>query len=268
MSQTTETGGDGVAINTVTEGPEDGPLILAIHGIGQSRLAWAPLLDAAAERGWRVTAMDLRGHGESDKPHDAYGDSALWADDVAGVLEAMGASLSRKAVVIAWSYGGAVLTDYLSAYGGDLIAGIITVGATDKLGGPVGDFVQPQFGVLGKAIMTDDTGEVAEQLLDMCATKPLDPSYRSELLEEATKCPAHVRNSMFRRTLDNDAALAAYYGPVLVTHGSDDQMFTVALGEHLAKTAKKGTLHIYEGSGHMTLWDDTDRFLDDVASVV
>ena len=77
MSQTTATGGDGVAINTVTEGPEDGPLILAIHGIGQSRLAWAPLLDAAAERGWRVTAMDLRGHGESDKPHDAYGDSAL-----------------------------------------------------------------------------------------------------------------------------------------------------------------------------------------------
>ncbi|GAB3296356.1 alpha/beta fold hydrolase [Epidermidibacterium keratini] len=268
MSQSTVTGGDGAAINIVTEGPEDGPLILAIHGIGQSRLAWRPLLDAAADRGWRVTAMDLRGHGESDKPRNAYDDSQLWADDVAGVLEAMGTSLSRKAVVIAWSYGGAVLTDYLAAHGGDLVSGIVTVGATDKLGAPVGDYVQPQFGALGKAIMTDDTGEVAEQLLDMCAAKPLDSDFRTALLEESKKCPAHVRNSMFRRTLDNDAALAAFYGPVLVTHGTEDQMFTIALGEHLAQTAKTGTLKKYDGAGHMTLWDDTDRFLDDVASVV
>ena len=31
---------------------------------------------------FRLMAMDIRGHGLSDKPCDVYGDSKLWADDI------------------------------------------------------------------------------------------------------------------------------------------------------------------------------------------
>lgn len=268
MTTNQVSGGDGCTINMVTAGPSDGPLIVAIHGIGQSLTSYAPLLDAAEARGWHVAAFDLRGHGDSAKPHDAYGDSQLWADDLRAVLEAAGASPSNRATVLAWSYGGAVVTDYLAAYGGDLVKAIVTLGATDKLGAPVGAYVTPAFAKMGKAIMTDDTGEVAEQLLDMCAAHPLDPQFRSALLEGALKCPAHVRNGMFRRTLDNDAALAAYQGVVLATHGTDDEMFTTAMGKHLAETAKNGTYREYANCGHMPLWDVTDELLADVAKIV
>ena len=39
--------------------------------------------------GYRVVAMDCRGHGDSDKPHDpaAY-DHAIMAEDVVAVMEA------------------------------------------------------------------------------------------------------------------------------------------------------------------------------------
>ena len=261
-------GGDGCAINVTVAGPEDGPLVVGIHGIGQSLLAYQPLLDVADQRGWRVVAFDLRGHGESEKPHDAYGDPKLWADDVKAVLEWAGASVDNRATVLAWSYGGAVITDYLATYGGDLVKAIVTLGATDKLGAPVGPFVTPEFGALGKAIMTDDTGEVAEQLLAMCAAKPLDSAYRKRLLEESLKCPAYVRNGMFRRTLDNDTALAAYGGIVVATHGDQDQMFSQDLGKLIAETAKNGTFKGYADCGHMPLWDVPDELLADVANLV
>lgn len=268
MTTTQVSGGGGCAINMVSAGPQDGPLVVAIHGIGQSLLAYQPLLDLADERGWHVVAFDLRGHGESDKPHDAYGESQLWADDLRAVLEQAGASIDNRAVVLAWSYGGAVVTDYLAAYGGDLVKGIVTLGATDKLGAPVGAFVTPAFGKMGKAIMTDDTGAVAEQLLDMCVAKPLDPAFREQLLEGAKKCPAYVRNGMFRRTLDNDEALAAYEGVLVATHGDKDEMFTVELSKHMAETAKNGSYREYADCGHMPLWDAQDELLDDVAKVV
>ena len=38
---------------------------------------------------FRLVAMDLRGHGLSDKPREGYGDSKLWADDVHAAIQAL-----------------------------------------------------------------------------------------------------------------------------------------------------------------------------------
>ena len=56
---------------------------------------------------------------------DRYVDGRLWADDVAAVIDQTG--LDRP-VVVAWSYGGLILTDYVRAYGEQAIAGIDLVG--------------------------------------------------------------------------------------------------------------------------------------------
>lgn len=262
------TGGGGCKLSVYSAGPEDGALVVALHGIGQTALAWSQLSDIADEKRWRVVSVDLRGHGDSEKPEGAYGASDLWADDVAAVLKDAGASKDRKATLLGWSYGGAVLTDYLAKYGAGLVHAIVTLGATDKLGAPVGPFVQPGFGALTKAIMTDDSGAVAADLLDMCTTKPLPAARREELLAGALKCPAHVRNSMMRRTLDNDEALAAFKGRALITHGTSDQMFTIELGEHLAKTVERSTFSKYEGVGHMPLWEDPPKFIAELTEIV
>jgi pimeloyl-ACP methyl ester carboxylesterase len=37
----------------------------------------------------RLVAMDMRGHGLSDKPLQGYDDSKLWADDVNAVIETL-----------------------------------------------------------------------------------------------------------------------------------------------------------------------------------
>lgn len=62
-----------------------GTPVLLIHGLGSSTLDWEfqiPVLSAH----YRVLALDVRGHGRSDKPHGRYR-IVDFADDVAALIE-------------------------------------------------------------------------------------------------------------------------------------------------------------------------------------
>src|SRR5262245_36939761 len=83
------TGGGGVQLHVVEAGNPDGRPILFLHGFSQSGLAWSRQLDSELARDHHLVAMDLRGHGLSDKPRDAYGDSRMWADDVRAVIDSL-----------------------------------------------------------------------------------------------------------------------------------------------------------------------------------
>jgi pimeloyl-ACP methyl ester carboxylesterase len=77
---------------TSTWGDPDGdrPLAVLLHGIGSSSGTWWRVGPALAERGWRVVAPDLRGHGHSvspdgDTPQGPVGFADLAADVLATV---------------------------------------------------------------------------------------------------------------------------------------------------------------------------------------
>ena len=62
-----------------------GAPVLLVHGLGSSTRDWEyQIADLAAH--YRVIALDLRGHGRSDKPRERYS-IAGFADDVAGLIE-------------------------------------------------------------------------------------------------------------------------------------------------------------------------------------
>ena len=63
-----------------------------------------------------LVAYDLRGHGMSEAPLEAehYTDGALWADDVAAIIDQL--RLDRP-VLVGWSYGSFVICDYVRAHG-------------------------------------------------------------------------------------------------------------------------------------------------------
>ena len=99
------TAADGVRIAYESVG--EGPAILLIHGFASDRVqnwkgpGW---YDTLMRAGYRVVALDCRGHGQSDKPHDpaAYAHSIMARDAVA-VMDAAG--LDRPAVM-GYSMGG------------------------------------------------------------------------------------------------------------------------------------------------------------------
>ena len=65
-----------------------GPAVVLIHGLGSSTRDWERQIGPLSGS-WRFIAMDLRGHGKSDKPPGPYSLSDF-AGDVAAVIDHLG----------------------------------------------------------------------------------------------------------------------------------------------------------------------------------
>jgi pimeloyl-ACP methyl ester carboxylesterase len=85
----------------VTGDPAARPMVL-LHALGERASDWAPVTPALAER-YRVYALDLRGHGDTDWPGD-YSFQLMRAD-VIGLLDHLGL---RQVILVGHSMGAAV----------------------------------------------------------------------------------------------------------------------------------------------------------------
>ena len=97
---------NGVRLHVRVAGPDDGPLVLLLHGFPEGSYGWRHQVPYLAGAGYRVWAPDQRGYGASDKPERiaAYGLDAL-ADDAEGLIDGAG---RRHAVVVGHDWGGVV----------------------------------------------------------------------------------------------------------------------------------------------------------------
>lgn len=119
-------GGGGISLNVFECGNPQGKPIFFIHGFSQSGICFRKQLDSDLARDFRLVSINNRGHGDSDKPRDAYGDSKLWADDIKAVITELNLD---KPVLSGWSYGGVIILDYIRYHGEDDITGANFIGA-------------------------------------------------------------------------------------------------------------------------------------------
>ncbi|MHC5212545.1 MAG: alpha/beta fold hydrolase [Planctomycetota bacterium] len=96
----------GRRLAVLAAGPEDGRLLLLLHGFPEGASAWKHQIDAFARSGFRVWAPDQCGYGMSDRPPDiaSYRLDRLGADAL-GLIDAAGRD---TADVVGHDWGGAV----------------------------------------------------------------------------------------------------------------------------------------------------------------
>src|SRR5207253_6376895 len=121
MKHHTIMGGGGSRLHLIETGNPRGQSILFLHGFSQCSLAWGRQLSSDLAHNYRLVAMDLRGHGSSERPRDGYDNSRLWADDVNAALQEL--DLDRP-ILCGWSYGPIVMLDYIRHYGQERIGGL------------------------------------------------------------------------------------------------------------------------------------------------
>lgn len=92
---------DDVTLHYLDEGVPDGPGILFLHGITQSRDTWGWLADELVDT-MRVVRLDHRGHGRSGRTPGAY-DFPQWVADATAVCEQL---FDEPPVVVGHSLGG------------------------------------------------------------------------------------------------------------------------------------------------------------------
>ncbi|MCS5575149.1 MAG: alpha/beta hydrolase [Pseudomonadales bacterium] len=98
-------GSDGVRIAADCWGREGDPLVLLLHGGGQTRHAWKGTGEALAAAGFHTYSLDARGHGDSDWASDGDYEQDGMVNDLASVVEALG---DPHPVLVGASMGGGV----------------------------------------------------------------------------------------------------------------------------------------------------------------
>ncbi|MQY34725.1 hypothetical protein SRB17_26950 [Streptomyces sp. RB17] len=248
-----------------------GPVLLLIHGIGDSSDTWAELIPELA-RHHTVIAPDLLGHGCSDKPRGDYSVPAYanGMRDLLGVLDV------DRATLVGHSLGGGVAMQFAYQF----------PDRTERLAlvstGGVGRGVTPalrlaslpgaQLALAALRLPTVRTQTaIAIRLLQLFGTGlGVDAP---DLLRVVDALPDTASREAFIRTL---RAVVDWRGqvvtmldrchltagmPTLLVWGSRDQVVP-ALHAEVAHAAMPGSrLEIFEGSGHFPFHTDPQRFL-------
>lgn len=97
---------NGIELNVAKAGPQDGPLVILLHGFPEFWYGWQKHIPALAAAGFHVWAPDQRGYNTSEKPprvRDYTLDSL--AADVVGLIDAAG---RQRAMLVGHDWGAAV----------------------------------------------------------------------------------------------------------------------------------------------------------------
>ncbi|MEV5651873.1 alpha/beta hydrolase [Nocardia sp. NPDC052254] len=261
---------DGTKIVYRVSGPEQGRPLVLLHGWAGTLRCWGTAADLLAQR-FRVIAVDLRGHGYSDAPEAGYDDPANWAADVAAVLA--GEDITADAVLLGWSYGGIVLSDYLTVHGTGALAGVVYCGSQSGIGRGV-DGSQP--GPAMQKAIPDVFEESAGRAMRGFAafgnanTGPgRDKGADAQrLFGGSLTTPPRVRKALFYRTSDNTETLKTLDIPVFVMHGVADPVVPVENGRHIADNAPDARTSFWDDAQHGLFIEDPARFATELTEFI
>lgn len=255
-------GGDGLPLLVAEGGRADGPPIVLLHGFSQCHLCWYRQFEGRLAERYRLIAPDLRGHGGSAKPEDpaAYSDGRLWADDLAAAIAAL--RLSRP-IIVAWSYGGTMVGDYLRHHGAEALAGINFVGAVVRLGPDAVPLLGSDLLGSTPGLLSSDPGKnlvAARRFVRGTTSGPMSREDHDMALASTMMVPPTVRRYVLGRKEDYDDILSTLSMPVLVTAGSSDAMVSPRMAEHIAGIVPGARLSRYPAVGHAPFLEARDRF--------
>jgi pimeloyl-ACP methyl ester carboxylesterase len=173
--------------------------LLLVHGWVDRFETLNALITHFARR-YRVTAIDLRGHGSSDKPTQGYDISTL-ADDLNWMCQQLGI---RQTLVVGHSLGGSIALE-LAARHPQLTTAVVALEGIILPPAPVLEGIKP----LGEALRSKAWLEAMRGFVDSGFLPTDDASLKKAAQLELEKIPQHVHVGVFDGMMGWDAAAAA-----------------------------------------------------------
>jgi non-heme chloroperoxidase len=206
--------GTAIAYRTRGTGPTD---VFFMHGWGGSGAYFDEMLKYVDLSGLRVTTVDLRGHGASDKPEGTYSLDRL-AHDMLSVADAVGA---QRFVVVGYSMS-AKFAQYLSCVAPDRVRGQVLVA-----GCPAGEIPFPaetHQDWIGRAGSRERLIELTRWFI----TQPVADDLLARWADDAVLVPQGVLDESLKTCLGTSFVnrVADAPRPTLVIGGLHDGIFT------------------------------------------
>ncbi len=248
-----------------------GPTILFSHGWPLTADAWDGQMAYFSQNGFRAIAHDRRSHGRSDQTFDGN-HMDQYADDLAELIAALDL---RDVILVGHSTGGGEVARYIGRHGTSRVAKVLLVGAVPPLmlrtpsnpeGTPIEAFDAIRAGTAAnrsqfyRDLTTPFYGfnragaEVNEGLREAFWLQGMQGGIKGQLdcIHEFSE-------------VDYTEDLKKIDVPLLIIHGSDDQIVPIAASAHKAvEIAPDATLNVYEGADHGLAQTHMARFNADL----
>jgi pimeloyl-ACP methyl ester carboxylesterase len=261
---------DGGEIHFIERGA--GRPFLLLHGVTNSTLVWHYQLLDLVEAGYRVVAMDIRGHGRSTAGHDGYTLEAM-ARDAWTVIQTLDL---RDAVVVGHSMGAMVLLQLLSDHpelatsGAVSALAMVATSASPVLGNGVPAaaaevvrLLTPAAGrghlraTRGRVERGKSAGDLAAAYCRLAFGSHPSVAQVEVLRAMSSSLPGPVVGHLIQTLLNLDVrhVLPSIAVPTLVVVGSRDLLTPVWHSRYAANHIPVAELHVLPGCGHMIMFE-------------
>ena len=249
----------GVSVPYVSAGPAAAAPVVLLHAWGESRRSFDRLLPLLP-RTIHAVAMDLRGHGDADKPAAGY-TLAEVAADVAAFMDAAGVP---SAVLLGSSSGG-YIAQQVAVTSPHRVTGLVLVGSPRSLQGrpPFADEIDQ---------LTDpvDAAWVRKTLTWFPRFRQVPQWYIDGRVQDGVRMPSHVWREALAGLVSArpPTDVATIMAPTLIVWGARDELLTSEHQQSLAAAIPASRLIVYEDTGHLVLWEQPERVASDLTAFV
>ena len=245
----------------------DGEPVLQIHGAGFGHFNFDPATPVLSQQ-FRVIDFDMRGYGQSDKPLQHY-DMEVWADDVAGLLDALGIG---RAHIHGTSMGGMIAIVVAGKYPERTQSVVINCAAA-KLGSS-GRLIFKNWIDIARL---DPAGPGSRVLAELITWQALSKRFLDEnddveladtiqtILRDSNRVEVFTAACEAMRDMDLRPWLPRITSPALVLGGDEDLMTPWDQGpdgagqQAIADGIPSAEVHVVEGANHSTVFDSTEE---------
>jgi pimeloyl-ACP methyl ester carboxylesterase len=243
---------DGARIHYVNYGKGNDALVL-VHGWTSNLEFWNAQMSELAKRN-RLIAIDLPGHGLSDKPQITY-NMDLFARAVDAVLRD---AKVKRAVLVGHSMGTPVIRQFYRKYPEKTLALVIVDGALRPFGNKaLADQLMAGF-------RSPNYKQVGEQMLSMMSGPNLSAADRERIKASMLNTPQYVMLSAMEAMFDNSIwGLDKINVPVLAIMAKNP-MYPAGMEQTYRDTAPNLDFQMWDGVGHFLMMEKPKEFNDAV----
>ena len=241
----------GIKTNYLEAG--QGPAVVLVHGSGPGVTGyanWRLTMPTLAEQ-FRVIAPDMVGFGYTERPSGLRCDVDLWADQVVGLLDALGL---ERASVVGNSFGGAIALRVAARHPERVhkLALMGSVGVpfpiTEGLDAVWG--YEPSVESMRRImdLFAYDRDLISDELAEVRYRASTEPGFQESY---AALFPA-PRQRWVDAMVTSDEQIRAIPHETLVIHGREDRIIPLATSLRLAELIDGAQLHVFGHCGHWT----------------
>lgn len=250
----------GIRMHYGVQGNPAGKAVILLHGYTDSSFSWTRVLPLLPPD-WRVYAVDLRGHGDTDKPEGGYTAAGMAADIVA-FMDAQGLA---RATIVGHSGGGLIAQRMMIDAPARVERAVLI--ATVATGTDINEYDGFAEAVMALADPVDPAFVRAFQLSTVA--QPVPAEFMERVIDESLKLPARVWKAYLAGVLGTPAPaeLRSLDTPTLILLGDRDAIVPLASQQRLLRIPGS-KLVVYEGIGHAPTWEDPQRVARDMIGFI